>query len=156
MLRRGRHLHDAGIQLVSVSCIAGRSQLMEHQRNSGAVTSMSTGKDKTIVSILDANDYWMRERRLTESQQRSRGRAGQPPMTDRLRSVAILVDQLERDGIRFGTARASKLNKAVRKWLNERMSNSTDKRKSRRKVIGADATTDLLKQVAELRKRQEH
>jgi phage terminase Nu1 subunit (DNA packaging protein) len=73
-------------------------------------------------------------------------------MTDRLRSVAILVDHWEHQGVPFGTARGSRMNKAVRKWLNERMAETKDGRKSRREIIGEDAVMVLLKQVAELRK----
>jgi hypothetical protein len=73
-------------------------------------------------------------------------------MVDRLRAVAIHVDHLERQGVRFATARRSQMNQKVREWLNERMANSEDGRKSRRKVITADAVKDLLKEVAELRK----
>ena len=73
-------------------------------------------------------------------------------MTDRLRTVAIYVDHLERQGVPFATARNSRMNKMVRKWLNERMANTQDERKSRRGTIGEDAVRDLLKQVSKLRK----
>ena len=72
-------------------------------------------------------------------------------MTDRLRSVSVLVDRLEREGVRFATARHSKMNREVRTWLNERMATTQDGRKSRRKMLTEDAVTILLKRVAKLR-----
>jgi hypothetical protein len=114
---------------------------------------MSTDKPKVSISILDPDEYWGREEAIIKLEELANGQPGQPPMTDRLRAVTIVVDQLERDGIRFATARDSKMNKALREWLNERMSASTDGRKSRRKKIGADAVRSILKQVSELRSR---
>jgi hypothetical protein len=104
-----------------------------------------------VTSIIDPKEQGRREKRLKVKKQRAKGRRGQPPMTDRLRAVAICVDYLERQGVRFGTARNSRMNKEIRKWLNERMRDTDDDRKSRRGTISSDAVSDLLKQVAELR-----
>jgi hypothetical protein len=109
-------------------------------------------KAPAITSIIDLDDQVRRESRLKAKTQRATGRRGQPPMTDRLRAVAFCVDHLEAGGVPFATARNSRMNKEVRRWLNGRMANSKDKRKSRRKVITADTVTVLLRQVAELRK----
>ncbi len=112
---------------------------------------MPTRKPRVIVSILEPEESEARERELERIIQESIGRPGQPPMADRLRAVSVVVDQLERDGIPFATARNSRMNKAVREWLHQRMGNSQDARKSRRKLVSADAVTRLLKKVAELR-----
>ena len=72
-------------------------------------------------------------------------------MADRLRAVAIHIDHLVRNGVPFATARNSRMNKEVRERLNRQMSKTKDPRKSRR-GIGADAVTDLLKQVEKIRK----
>ena len=73
-------------------------------------------------------------------------------MTYRLRAVAIYVDDLERQGVRFATARRSRMNIEVRKWLHERTAKTNDARKSRRKMVTEDAVTVLLKEVAVFRK----
>ena len=93
-----------------------------------------TNAPRVIVSIIDPKDQARREDRLEAIRQQAAGRRGQPPMTERLRITAYLVDHLERQGMQFATARNSRMNKEVRKWLNERMAKSKDGRKSRRKV----------------------
>lgn len=114
--------------------------------------SKKTEAPRAIISIIDPEDHRRREKLLKISKRRAKGRRGQPPMTDRLRVVAIYVDHLERQGVRFATARSSVMNREVRKFLNKRMSQTKDERKSRRGTTGDDAVSDLLKQVAELRK----
>jgi hypothetical protein len=109
-------------------------------------------KAPPITSVIDPDDQARRENRLRTKTHKATGRRGQPPMTERLRVVAIYVDHLEGQGVRFGTARNSRMNKELRKWLNERMANTNDERKSRRKLITADTVTVILRQVAELRK----
>jgi hypothetical protein len=111
-----------------------------------------TQAPRVIISIIDPKDQLRREKRLEAKEQRAQGRRGQPPMTDRLRAVAIYVDHVEAGGVPFATARNSRMNKEVRSWLNGLMAKSKDKRKSRRKLITADTVTILLRQVAELRK----
>jgi len=105
-------------------------------------------KSRFITSIVDDREEERRDRSLVQQAQAARGKRGQPPMTDRLRAVTIVVEDLEARGVPFATARNSKMNKQVRAWLNERMQWTIDPRKSRRGSIGADAVEDLLKQVA--------
>lgn len=59
----------------------------------------------------------------------------------------ILVDRLMSDGMRFGVGPNSRMNKAVRNWLNAKAKRSPDTRKSRRKQITPTAVRALLKQV---------
>ena len=114
--------------------------------------SKKTLAPRAIISIIDLVDDTRREKRLEAKAKAAKGHRGQPPMTDRLRAVSIVVDHLERQGVPFATARSSRMNKQVRKWLNDRMCRTKDERKSRRGTIGDDAVSDLLKQVQELRK----
>jgi hypothetical protein len=72
-------------------------------------------------------------------------------MIDRLRVVMILVDHLESKRIPFGVGPNSRMNKAVREWLNAKAARSPDSRKSRFKQIGPGAVRELLKQVRALR-----
>jgi hypothetical protein len=109
-------------------------------------------KSKFIISVVDAEEEERRDRSLTQREQAASGKRGQPPMTHRLRAVTVLVENLEARGVRFATARNSKMNKLVGAWLNERMQRSQDTRKSRRGTLGPDAIEDLLKQVAAHRK----
>jgi hypothetical protein len=68
-------------------------------------------------------------------------------MLERLRSVRIIVDRLQSEGVHFATARNSQMNQFVREWLNERAARSPDSRKSRRNQVTADAVQRLLKQI---------
>ena len=70
-----------------------------------------TNAPRVIVSIIDPKDQARREDRLEAIRQQAAGRRGQPPMADRLSVVAIFVDHLERQGVRFATARDSQMNK---------------------------------------------
>jgi hypothetical protein len=104
-----------------------------------------------ITSVVDSADQVRRDRRLTSREQAAKGKRGQPPQTERIRRVIIYVEHLENEGVPFATARNSIMNKRVREWINGRMKESNDPRKSRRGTISADAVTDLLKQMAALR-----
>ena len=135
------------------SVTAGQEQATFNGTTGEATSASLMAKTpRFVTSIIDPKEQGRREKRLKIKKQRAKGRRGQPPMTDRLRAVAICVDYLERQGVRFGTARNSRMNKEIRKWLNERMRDTDDDRKSRRGTISSDAVSDLLKQVAELRK----
>ena len=81
----------------------------------------------------------------------AREEGGQPPMVERFREAAIVVDELESTRIPFGVCRTSKMNKALRKVLNDKASLSTDDRKSRRKKIKPGAVQDLLRKIRQLR-----
>ena len=132
----------------------GRSAYNKAKRKSRKTCRYKKSKlSPAIVSVIDPKDQKRRESRLEAKIQAAGGRRGQPPMTDRLRVVAIHVDHLERNGVRFATARDSRMNKAVRERLNSQMAMTNDDRKSRRGTIGPDAVTDLLKQVQELRRK---
>jgi hypothetical protein len=130
--------------------IARADAALKSQRGN-ASTGLKAKGLRVIISIINPDDQVRREKRLKAKKQKAAGRRGQPPMTDRLRNVSIYVDHLERHGEKFATARKSRMNRKVREWLNERMANSEDARKSRRKLITEDAVTALLKQVAKLR-----
>jgi hypothetical protein len=81
----------------------------------------------------------------------AREEGGQPPMVERFREATIIVEHLEAKGVPFGVCPNSRMNKALRKLLNERALNSNDNRKSRRKPIQAGAVQDLLRNIRRLR-----
>src|ERR1700730_14288102 len=74
------------------------------------------------------------------------GGRGHPPRAERLRAATIIADHLEAKGVPFRVGRNSRMNKLLRKQLNE-MADPTDHRKSRRKEINAEAVRAVLKQV---------
>ncbi len=109
-------------------------------------------KAAPITSVVEAHVQENRDRLLSGRAEDAVGKRGQPPMTDRLQAVMIYVEYLESGGVKFATARKSRMNKCVQQWLNERARCTPDSRKSRRRVISADAVEDILKEVAAQRK----
>jgi hypothetical protein len=103
---------------------------------------------KVITSVADQDRQDRRDANLAGRAQPSKGTRRQPPMLGRLRAVTILVDRLLADGVPFGVGPNSRMNKAVREWLNDRARRSSDHRKSRRNEIGPTAVRALLKQVS--------
>jgi hypothetical protein len=81
---------------------------------------------------------------------------GQPPMVERLRTAANMVDELVSIGVPFGVGRNSKMNKEIRVRIHEEALRSTDKRKSRGKQITADAAREMLRQIRWLRFSSNH
>jgi hypothetical protein len=82
---------------------------------------------------------------------------GQPPMVERLRAVANMVDELVSDGVPFGVGRNSKMNKEIRVKLHEEAPlRSADHRKSRHNQITADSTREILRRVRWLRLSSDH
>ena len=104
-----------------------------------------------IISVVDAEVEERLARKLAQIEAWASGKRCQPPMVDRLRAIVVLVEHLEAQGIPFATARNSRMNKEVRKWLNDKMRYSSDPRKSRRKILGPDAVRDLLREVEKIR-----
>jgi hypothetical protein len=90
------------------------------------------------------------------AQAATEGGPGQPPMIERFRAAANIVDELELKGIPFGVGRNSKMNKELRRLLNEDARQCIDDRKSRRKQITAEATRDLLRKIRSIRLLGEH
>lgn len=84
------------------------------------------------------------------------GGAGQPPMIERFRDAANIVDALELNGVPFAVGRNSRMNMEVRKALNEEARQSSDDRKSRRKQINPDATRNLLRKIRKIRLLGDH
>jgi hypothetical protein len=78
------------------------------------------------------------------------GTIGQPPMVERFRTATSIVDGLLSKGVPFGVSPNSRMNKELRKVLNEQARQSSDIRKSRRKEIGPGATRQLLRQIKTL------
>jgi hypothetical protein len=89
------------------------------------------------------------------SQAAGEGR-GQPPMVERFRVAAIIVDFLESVGVPFKVGRNSRMNKFLRRQLNDMARGSTDTRKSRRKKITAEAVRKLLREIRKLRLLGDH
>lgn len=100
-----------------------------------------------ITSVIDQEVQDRRDANLDARELPTKGNRRQPPMIIRLRSVMILVDRLTSDGMPFGVGPNSKMNKAVRNWLNAKAKRSPDARKSRQKEITPTAVRALLKQV---------
>ena len=98
-----------------------------------------------VASVVEKGQQDERERLPARREQDTRGKRGQPPMTDQLRITTVYVEHLETKGVPFATARNSRMNKHVREWLNTRAARTLDTRKSRRRTISADAVEDLLK-----------
>jgi hypothetical protein len=80
---------------------------------------------------------------------------GQPPMVERLRAAANMVDELVSNGVPFGVGRNSKMNKEIRVRLHEEALRSADDRRSRRKIT-ADAAREMLRQIRWLRLSSDH
>jgi hypothetical protein len=81
----------------------------------------------------------------------AREEGGQPPMVERFREAAVIVEFLEAKGVPFGVCPNSKMNKALRRILNDQAAQSTDDRKSRRKIIQPAAVQVLLRNIRRLR-----
>lgn len=126
--------------------------------------------NKFIFSVTDSCVEEKRDRFLEAWERGRSGQPGRPPRTGRVRPVAVFVDYLESTGIRFATARDSRMNKEVRKWLNARVDAAANAQaasgssaqstqpwpnalggKSHRNRPGPDAVQRLLKQVKALR-----
>jgi hypothetical protein len=100
-----------------------------------------------ITSVIDQNIQDGRDANLEARARPTMGSRRQPPMIARLRAVMIVVDRLIADGVPFGVGPNSKMNKAIRIWLNERAKRSPDTRVSRRKQITPTAVRQLLRHV---------
>ncbi len=100
-----------------------------------------TTKSRFITSVVAAEEEERREQALAQRRKAALGKRGQPPKTDRLSFVTIIVESLEARGVPFATARNSKMNRCVQHEFN-----------SRGRAISADAVRDLLKQVGAHRK----
>lgn len=81
---------------------------------------------------------------------------GRPPMVERLRTAANMVDALESNGVPFGVGRNSRMNRELIKLVHEEARKSADHRKSRQKPITADAARELLRQIRWLRLSSNH
>lgn len=126
----------------------GETAYNEQSRCRG--TRIPDGGDLIPTIITSAVDQSIQDRRDTNLDVQEQSKAGnrrQPPMINRLRAVMIVVDRLMSDGVPFGVGPNSRMNKAVRKWLNDKAQRSPDTRESRRKEITPTAVRSLLKQV---------
>lgn len=104
---------------------------------------------RVITSVVDQDVQDRRDTNLNARARPPKGKRRQPPMTNRLRAAMIVVDRLMADGVPFGVGPNSRMNKAVREWLNDRARRSPDHRPSRRREITPTAVRALLKQVRE-------
>lgn len=102
---------------------------------------------EVITAVTDQDLQDRRDANLRSREAVPKGTRRQPPMLTRMQVVMILVDRLLADGVPFGVGPNSRLNQAIREWLNARASRSTDVRRSRRKQITPTAVRALLKQV---------
>ena len=90
------------------------------------------------------------------SQTIAEGIIGQPPMVERFRIATSIVDDLLARGVPFGVCRNSRMNKELRKLLNEQAKKSSDSRKSRRKEIKEGATRLLLQEIKRMQFIENH
>jgi hypothetical protein len=84
------------------------------------------------------------------------GTIGQPPMVERFRNAMSIVDDLLSKGVPFGVGPNSRMNKELRRLLNEEARQSSDDRKSRRNQIGDGATRQLLRKIKTMRLLSDH
>lgn len=84
------------------------------------------------------------------------GAIGQPPMVERFHTAATIVDDLLSKGVPFGVGPNSRMNKELRRRLNEQARQSSDERKSRRKPIGEGGARQWLKKIRTMRLLSEH
>jgi hypothetical protein len=124
----------------------GQSEFCEHGRFDTNYTN------KALRALTpDQKRQHLRDSIFNALAQAAREECGQPPMVERFREAAIIVESLEAKGVPFGVCPNSRMNKALRKLLNERAAHSNDNRKSRRKKIQAGAVQDLLRKIRRLR-----
>ena len=107
----------------------------------------ATTRSIFITSVVDQEVQDRRDAAISALEKQSEGKRGQPPMLVRLRVGCIIVDRLVAEGVRFATARDSRMNKLVRERLNELAARSRDRSKSRSKPVGPDAVEYVLKQI---------
>lgn len=142
---------DPSVRLPSdvQATVARGEKAFENQKRSGhlRVHKASIAIPRIITSVTDQRVQDRRDVNLDARRLPPAGGRRQPPMIARLRAVMILVDRLMSDGVPFGVGPNSKMNNAVRNWLNERARRSPDPRGSRRKQITPTAVRALLKQV---------
>jgi hypothetical protein len=120
-------------------------------RSSSVGNTQRAGDYNFTMSIVDQEKQDRRDAILDARAQQAKGKRAQPPMTERMHFALVMVGSFEAKGIPFGVAPNSKMNKALRKWLNEKAARSPEERKSRRKQITPGAVRELLKQVKALR-----
>jgi hypothetical protein len=77
-------------------------------------------------------------------------------MVERLRVATTTVEALESKGVPFGVGRNSRMNRELRRSLNQQALQSADDRKSRRKPITADSVRQVLRKIKMMRLLGEH
>lgn len=133
---------------IQASIARGEEAFKNQSRSEGARVPHGSGPIPNIItSVIDQSVQDRRDINLDARAQPTKGNRRQPPMINRLRAVMIVVDRLMSDGMPFGVGPNSKMNKAVRNWLNAKAERSPDTRKSRRTQITPTAVRALLKQV---------
>jgi hypothetical protein len=129
VIKRGRRAFTKGGQFTVVKAFSPKLRtLTQEQKNQDA-------RDKICNVLAKA----------------AKDTRGQPPMVERLRATAIMVDYYESVGVPFRVGVNSKMNKAIRNLLNNEVKSSTDKRKSRQKEIRGTTVRALLRKVRRLR-----
>jgi len=103
-----------------------------------------------VTSVINAKVQEHRDSVVNAQAQQSSGKRGQPPMLTRLQAGSIVVDRLQAEGVPWGTARDSQMNRLVRDWQNDLAARSRDRAKSRRKQVSPDAVRSILRQIKEL------
>ena len=103
-----------------------------------------------VTSIVDQDIQDRRDAKLQAIEQHARGKRCQPPMLNRLRVGAIIVDRLIAEGVPPKTGRNSQMNRLIGEWFNGRVARSSDRRKSRCKTVKPDAVQQTLRQIKDL------
>jgi hypothetical protein len=137
---------------VKASIARAEAAVIAAGQESPAATAKDLPPDiRTAVTDKDAQDKF--DAHVENLALAAKGKRQQPPMTDRLRAVMILVEREIADGTPFAVGPNSKMNQKIRASLNARGARTTDSRKSRQKqkIITAGAVRTLLKQIRTLR-----
>jgi hypothetical protein len=137
---------------VQAAIARGEAAFKSQSKQVGIRGSIDGAMPKIITSVVDQQVQDLRDVILDARDLQSQGARQQPPMIGRLRAVTILVDRLVANGVPFGVGPNSRMNKAVRNWLNAKAERTADTRKSRRKAITPGAVRELLKQVRAFRR----
>ena len=127
---------DSDVKLpADIRTTIARGQEAFKKQSRSESTPVPDPSAKIITSVIDQSVQDRRDANLNARAQPTKGNRRQPPMIARLRAVLIVVDRLMAEGVPFGVGPSSKMNKAVREWLNDKAMRSPDPRKSRHKPI---------------------
>lgn len=124
-------------------------------RRLGNVRRVEVEQDPKIIRAMSFADKLRHSRACTlnallQAAKEEHGR-GQPAMIERLIKSCVWVDQLEASGIPFSVSPNGRMNRGLRKLLNEESARARGLGKSQEKQIKSDAVRKLLCTIREVR-----